>query len=105
MNFVVILVTAYGFFSLVGGAIGFVKAKSKASLITGTISGALLLGSAYEMTQNVRVASLVALIVALLLGVRFLMTWQKNRRIMPDLLMIIFSLATLIAVSLQLIQK
>ncbi len=105
MNFAVILVTVYGFFSLVGGAIGFVKAKSKASLIAGTISGALLLGSAYEMTQNVRVASLVALIVALLLGARFLMTWQKNRRIMPDLLMIVLSLATLIAVSLQLIQK
>ena len=103
MNFAVVVVSVYGLFTLVGGVIGFVKVKSKASLIAGIISGVLLLGSAYEMTQNVRAASLIALIVALLLGVRFFGTWQKNHRVMPDLLMIILSLATLAALGLQLI--
>ena len=97
MNFAVITVAVYGLFSLVGGVIGFVKAKSKASLVAGTVSGVLLLGSAYGMTQSVRAAFFIALIVALLLGVRFFRTWQKNRRVMPDLLMIVLSLLSLIA--------
>ncbi len=104
MNFATMIVIVYGLFSLVGGVIGFVKAKSKASLIAGIISGVLLLGSAYEMTQNVRAAFLVALVVALLLGGRFFGTWRKNHRLMPDLLMVIFSIVTLIAVGLEMIR-
>ncbi len=101
MNFATMIVAVFGLFSLIGGVIGFVKAKSKASLIAGMISGVLLLGSAYEMAQNVRAASLVALVVALLLGGRFFGTWRKNHRFMPDLLMIIFSAMTLIVVGLE----
>ena len=99
------LVTAgYGLFSLIGGVIGFVKARSAASLIAGTASGILLLGCAHAMYHDTSTAAArAALIVAFLLGARFLATWMRKRRVMPDLLMVLFSLATLISVGRSLI--
>lgn len=95
MNPAVVVTFLYGIFSLAGGVIGFVKAKSKASLIAGTISGLALLASAYGMGQGSRPAAAASLVIAFLLGARFLGTWHKNHRLMPDLLMVLFSASTL----------
>ena len=105
MNFAALLVAAYGLFSLVGGIIGYVKAKSTASLIAGFLSGLMLIASAYGIAQGVGAAYLISLIIAILLGGRFLATWFKTHRIMPDLLVVLFSLATLIVVGLELIMR
>ena len=43
MNLAITVVAFYGMFNLVGGGIGYLKAKSRASLIAGSISGILLL--------------------------------------------------------------
>ena len=43
MNVAAAVVALYGMFSITDGVIGYLKAKSKASLIAGSISGALLL--------------------------------------------------------------
>ena len=99
MALAAIIVFIYGLFTLVGGIIGFVKAKSRASLIAGSLSGLALLVSAYGMNQGMQAASIVSFVIAILLGARFLKTWLTNRRVMPDLLMVILSIATLIAVS------
>ena len=98
MTLEVVAVGAFGLFNLVGGIIGYIKAKSAASLIAGSVAGVILLSSAYGMTQGVGAAYLISSIVALLLGIRFSMTWFKTRRLMPDLLMILFSLLTLVIV-------
>ena len=105
MNGTVGIVVFYGLFSLIGGIIGYVKAKSKASLIAGAISGLVLLVSAYGMAQGNPRAAFVAGGAALLLGGLFLGTWLKNHRLMPDLLMVLFSLATLIGVGLKILIK
>ena len=102
MNVAVAVVASYGIFSLAGGVIGYLKAKSKASLLAGLVSGALLLLCAYGMRRGSRAALLGSLVVAFALGARFLGSWLKKRRIMPDLLMVLFSLATLLAVGLLL---
>ncbi|OGW87148.1 MAG: hypothetical protein A3C35_03150 [Omnitrophica bacterium RIFCSPHIGHO2_02_FULL_46_11] len=94
----IFIITAYGIFNLVGGVIGYVKAKSAASLIAGSVSGLIFLASAYGVSQGIRAAYLISLLVALLLGIRFSKTWFKTRRLMPDLIMILFSLVTLIVV-------
>ena len=101
MTLAAAVVGAFGLFNLVGGAMGYVKAKSAASLIAGSLAGFILLASAYGMTQGVRAAYLISAAVAILLGMRFLKTWLKMRRVMPDLLMILFSLLTLIVVGLK----
>ena len=105
MNVAVFVVAAYGFFSLIGGIIGYAKAKSTASLIAGSLSGFFLVASAYGIARDVGAAYFVALIIALLLGARFFKTWFRTRRLMPDLLMIIFSSATLVVVGLQLMKR
>jgi uncharacterized membrane protein (UPF0136 family) len=46
------VVAGYGAVALVGGVMGYVKAKSRASLIAGGASGALLLGSAALATVH-----------------------------------------------------
>ena len=104
MDVAVVVVMVLGLFSLVGGVIGYVKAESKASLIAGLISGVVLLGCAFGIAKGNRIASLVSLGIAFLLGGRFFGTWLKKRRLMPDLLMILFSLATLIVVGIKLIR-
>ena len=104
MKMAAALVAAYGIFSLVGGAIGYFKAHSTASLIAGSASGALLLLCAYGITQEHRTAALGSLVIAVALGARFFGTWLQQRRIMPDLLMILFSVATLLAVGAALLK-
>ena len=100
MSAATVVVAIYGAFSLVGGVIGYVRAKSRASLIAGSVSGILLLVCAYGLLHASRAAAIGALVIALLLGGRFAGTWRRNHRVMPDLLMILLSLATLLAIGL-----
>ena len=99
------IVTIYGVFSLVGGVIGYVKARSLASLMAGSLSGAILLVCAYGIGQGSRTALIGSALVALLLGGRFVGTWRKKRRLMPDLIMVVLSGATLITVGLSLVKR
>ncbi len=105
MNLTITLITVYGLFSLMGGIIGYVKAKSTASLIAGSLAAVVLFSSAYGIAQGVRAAYFAGLLVAVLLGVRFFRTWLKNHRVMPDLLMTAFSVATLVVVGLRMLQS
>lgn len=105
MNAAVWSVTALGLLSLVGGVIGFVKARSRASLIAGSFSGLLLLMCAHARCyqQGPQQAALVASgLVALSLGVRFFMTWRQNQRVMPDLIMVLLSAVAVVAVGMEL---
>ena len=99
------VVAVYGLCSLIGGVIGYAKAKSQASLVAGSLSGVLLLACAYGLSHGRRVAMVGSLLIALLLGGRFLGTWRRTHRMMPDVLMIVLSLATLLTVSLQLLVR
>ena len=98
-----IVVALYGLFTIIGGIIGYVKAKSRPSLIAGGISGVLLLACAAEIDQGNRLGDYGSLAIALLLGARFLRTWRTHRRLMPDLLMVTLSLLTLIVVGWHLL--
>ena len=95
MTGAVILLIIYGAFCEIGGVIGFVKAKSAASLIAGGVSGLILLICAWLLYQGIRAGALVSLIVSVLLGGRFLMTWLRTKKLMPDLVMVVFSAVTI----------
>ncbi len=105
MNVAATVVAVYGVFSLVGGTIGYLKAKSLASLIAGSLSGALLLLCAYGIGQESRIALLGSLVIAFALGARFFGTWLKKHRVMPDLLMVLLSTATLLAAGAVLLRR
>ena len=102
MSVAVWIVGIYGVFSLVGGIIGYIKAKCQASLLAGSLSGVSLLTCAYGIMHESRLAALVSLVIAALLGGRFVGTWCRTHRVMPDLLMVVLSLATIVTVSLGL---
>ncbi len=96
-------VAAYGLFTLVGGIIGYVKARSWISLVSGLVSAFLLFWCAVGISGGSVRAAIFSIIVCLLLGGRFAGAWHVSRRLMPDLLMVIFSTAALAAVALGLI--
>lgn len=100
MSLAVLTVALYGVMTLVGGVIGFVKAKSRASLIAGGVAGLLLLACAAGLGSGSRAALWGSQLIALALGIRFIGTYRRTRRVMPDLLMIVLSITTLLAVGL-----
>lgn len=104
MTLAQIVVLIYGIFSLVGGVIGFLKAKSKASLIAGTISGVVFLICAKGIGNGITAAYLVALLVSLALGIRFFKTWRIKKKVMPDLIMIVLSALSSISILLEMLQ-
>ncbi|HEY9679408.1 MAG TPA: TMEM14 family protein [Drouetiella sp.] len=72
------------FMILGGGVMGFVKAKSKASLISGIVFG-VLLGTdfAFGLSQQVRASLTVAFILYLILDIVFVIRLVKTKKFMP----------------------
>ncbi len=105
MKLAAIVVAIYGLFTLIGGFIGYLKAGSRASLIAGGISGIVLLSCVYGLIWASTAAAGLSLAVALVLGVRFLGTWSKKRRVMPDLLMVVLSALAAVTVIVELISR
>ncbi|MEM1368948.1 MAG: TMEM14 family protein [Cyanobacteria bacterium P01_H01_bin.15] len=78
----------YALLSLVGGVIGYASAKSKVSLISGTVSGLLLLGCGAWQLQNPAVGGWAAIAITAALCITFLVRLYKTRKAMPAGLMI-----------------
>ncbi len=85
----VLLLYIYGILLIVGGAMGYVKAKSVPSLVAGLVCGfiALLLGYRYAWHFAPHAAFILALVLILLMGRRYLNT----RKAMPALLIVVLS--------------
>ena len=74
----------FGGLTILGGVMGFVKAKSKASLIAGGVSGALILAAAWMvMSGRVQNGLILGLVVSSLLELRFFPAFVKTKKIMP----------------------
>jgi uncharacterized membrane protein (UPF0136 family) len=74
----------YGVLVLVGGAIGYVKAKSRASLIAGIALGTLLGAAAgLLVTGSPVAAATLGLVSALALIGRFLPAFLRTKKVMP----------------------
>jgi uncharacterized membrane protein (UPF0136 family) len=94
MNLGTAAAIGYGILTLVGGIMGYIKAKSQASLISGLISGSLLIfaGGAQLMGQSWGL-TLAAAISAVLVVV-FILRLVKTRKFMPAGMLILASLAS-----------
>jgi uncharacterized membrane protein (UPF0136 family) len=81
----------FGALTIAGGVVGFVKAKSKASLIAGTVAGVLLLVSGYLVGTSGRNGLFLGLAVSASLAARFVGAFARSRKVMPAGVMAVLS--------------
>lgn len=100
---VAILLIAYGTLVEVGGVMGFVKAKSRVSLIAGVASGGILTISGVLVWLGVASAIYAGFAMTIILCFLFGRRFAKTRAVMPSGMMLIVSLAAAIILGLMLI--
>lgn len=84
-------------FIFIGGIMGFMKAKSKPSLISGIVSAALLAGCYSWSLTDAKTALIAADVISVLLTVMFYFRYTKSRKFMPaGLLILVCSLAAVV---------
>jgi uncharacterized membrane protein (UPF0136 family) len=77
----------FGVMTIVGGAIGYFKAGSLASIIAGTVCGALLIFAGILIATKVQPALILGLLISLALAYRFIPAFLEKRAFMPGGLM------------------
>ncbi|MCC5601455.1 TMEM14 family protein [Nostoc favosum] len=95
MNLSIIAAFAYGILAIAGGIIGYIQARSKVSLLSGSISGLLLVLAAYFQLQGQSWGSILAVIVTAVLVIVFTFRLVKTRKFMPAGLMTILGMLAL----------
>ncbi|MBW4635150.1 MAG: hypothetical protein KME30_25615 [Iphinoe sp. HA4291-MV1] len=86
---------AYGILALIGGVIGYRQANSKVSLISGGISGLILILAAFLQLQGQTWGLTLAAVVTAVLVITFGFRLVKTRKFMPAGLMAILGLVAL----------
>ena len=87
---------AYGILSVVGGIFGYMKAKSLPSLISGVISGVLLIVAGMVSNMGMAWGIPLALVITAALVIVFIYRLVKTKRFMPAGLMTVTGVAALI---------
>lgn len=82
----------FGVVTIAGGVMGFVKAKSKPSLVAGSIAGALLVLAGYLQGTTGRLGLFLGLAVSAALAGRFVSAYRKSKKMMPAGLMAVLGL-------------
>ncbi|MBD2518103.1 hypothetical protein H6G93_24615 [Nostoc sp. FACHB-973] len=95
MNLSIIAAFAYGILAIAGGIIGYIQARSQVSLLSGSISGLLLIIAAYLQLQGQTQGLILAVFVTAVLVVFFALRLAKTRKFMPAGLMTILGMLAL----------
>jgi len=80
----------YGFFTILGGLMGYLKAQSKASLIAGGISGVLILAGVYLLSHGHMIGLYLLETISILLTGYFIKGFAKSKKLMPAGVMVVF---------------
>jgi uncharacterized membrane protein (UPF0136 family) len=81
----------FGILTIAGGIVGYAKAGSVISVVSGSIAGILLLVAAWLMPDHQAAGLIVALVVSVLLAGRFVPIFFQKHQVMPALLMSVLS--------------
>ncbi|MFN6518000.1 MAG: TMEM14 family protein [Nostoc sp. CreGUA01] len=95
MNLSIIAAFTYGILAIAGGIIGYIQARSQVSLVSGSISGLLLIIAAYLQFQAQPQGLILAVLVTAVLVVFFAFRLAKTRKFMPAGLMTILGMLAL----------
>ncbi|CAN5549902.1 hypothetical protein BH20VER3_BH20VER3_02330 [soil metagenome] len=82
----------FGLLTIAGGAMGYAKAGSTASLLAGAISGVLLIVAAFLLPGQVVAGLAIGGLVSLVLAIQFLPKFIASGKIMPAGMMSILSI-------------
>lgn len=77
---------------------GYIKSQSKVSLISGGLSGLLLLILAGMMNSGKAIAFPIAAIIISALVMVFIVRWFKTKKLIPAMPMIIFGLISVVLI-------
>jgi uncharacterized membrane protein (UPF0136 family) len=95
----------FGILTIIGGLIGYLKAGSTISLVSGAIAGVLLLVAAFLLPSHLGAGLAIALIVSLLLAGRFIPHLIKTGKVMPDAMMSVLSVIGIVVAILAWLKK
>lgn len=95
----------YALVVLLGGVMGYLKAKSQVSLLSGVGSGIALLIAWFICRQTPLVGLGLAALIGLMLFVVFIMRFSRTRAFMPAGMMMVFSLAATVVFLLGLLTR
>lgn len=101
MDLAAVAAIIYGVLAFVGGVLGYVTAKSQMSLISGLISGILLIVGGIAHQQNTSWGLVLATVVTIVLLVVFTVRLFKTKKFMPAGLMVIAGILTLAALLIR----
>jgi uncharacterized membrane protein (UPF0136 family) len=96
------IVLIYGILVIIGGVMGYVKAKSRASITMGSISGILLVVCGVLMMRGMAFGVYAALVISIFLGVILSFRFKGSRKFMPGGLMVVLSLIAVVFLLLSL---
>ena len=104
-SLLVALLFSYGALVLVGGVIGYLKAKSRASLIAGIVCSALLdLAAGLVITGSLGWGAGLGVVTALALLGRFLPAFLSTKKLMPAGIVVAFGALVVIVGGVALVQ-
>lgn len=95
------LYIVYAVLLLLGGVMGYARAKSAPSLIGGIVAAALSVAAALLLHHHPRAGMGLETLVSLGMGVLFLRRYQTTRKPMPALPVLVLSLIVLVATLLH----
>jgi uncharacterized membrane protein (UPF0136 family) len=104
VGFTKVYYVVFAVLTIVGGIMGYVKAKSIVSIISGSISGIILIVCSILLRERPIVAGVLALIVSVLLAGKFVPDYVHKRAFVPGGLMALLSLVSIVATILVLIK-
>lgn len=90
----------FGALTIAGGVMGFVKAKSRPSLVAGSIAGCALLTAGYLMGSGGQFGPILGLVVSASLAGRFVGAYRKSKKVMPAGLMAALGIAGVVLTAL-----
>lgn len=102
MSLGVIAAIAYGLLAIIGGIVGYTKAKSKISLFAGCSTGLLLVLGGILQIQGLTWGLIFSIVLSVFLIITFISRLFKTRKFMPSGLMIIAGFVALALMGYQL---
>lgn len=100
MDFATMAAIGYGILAGVGGVLGYAKAGSQTSLISGLLSGILLIVGGVAHQQNLTWGFPLSIVTTIALIIVFVIRLAKTRKFMPAGLMVVAGILALLGLTL-----